>query len=159
MEKIPNQKAWFLVLPVFVLVAFSAIIPLMTVVNYSVQDTFGNNQFFWNGVSWFSDVLESDRFWQAMGNTFSIFLLSSVPQVIIAVFVAAVLDDSADAEEWTDLEDYAATGAPLPERGAVSIVLDGSGHPRALVATADVQSTGDRVREQFRLLYPTRAHR
>ena len=50
MEKIPNQKAWFLVLPVFALVAFSAVIPLMTVVNYSVQDTFGNNNFFWNGI-------------------------------------------------------------------------------------------------------------
>ena len=52
MEKIPNQKAWFLVLPVFALVAFSAVIPLMTVVNYSVQDTFGNNKFFWNGIGW-----------------------------------------------------------------------------------------------------------
>jgi glycerol transport system permease protein len=28
------------------LVAFNAIIPLMTVVNYSVQETFGNNLFF-----------------------------------------------------------------------------------------------------------------
>ena len=33
-----NQKARFLVLPVLVLVAISALIPLMTVVNYSVQD-------------------------------------------------------------------------------------------------------------------------
>ena len=49
MEKTVNQKAWFLVLPVLVLVAFSAVIPLMTVVNYSVQDTFGNNEFFWAG--------------------------------------------------------------------------------------------------------------
>jgi glycerol transport system permease protein len=67
MNKTWNNKAWFMVLPVLVLVAFSAVIPLMTVVNYSVQDTFGNNQFFWNGVGWFSDVLESDRFWQALG--------------------------------------------------------------------------------------------
>ena len=33
-----NQKAWLLVLPVIICVAFSAILPLMTVVNYSVQD-------------------------------------------------------------------------------------------------------------------------
>ncbi len=45
MDKVQNNKAWFLVLPVLVLVAFSAVIPLMTVVNYSVQDTFGNNVF------------------------------------------------------------------------------------------------------------------
>ena len=60
MEKTVNQKAWFLVLPVLVLVAFSAVIPLMTVVNYSVQDTFGNNEFFWAGLEWFAEMLESD---------------------------------------------------------------------------------------------------
>ena len=57
-----DNRAWFFVLPVFVLVALSAIIPLMTVVNYSVQDTFGNNQFFWAGTEWFIEVLNSERF-------------------------------------------------------------------------------------------------
>ena len=67
MNKTVNQKAWFLVLPVLILVAFSAVIPLMTVVNYSVQDTFGNNQFFWAGLDWFDDMLHSDRMWNALG--------------------------------------------------------------------------------------------
>ena len=66
MEKTVNQKAWFLVLPVLVLVAFSAVIPLMTVVNYSVQDTFGNNQFFWAGLEWFEQVLSDERMWNAL---------------------------------------------------------------------------------------------
>ncbi|WP_077967979.1 carbohydrate ABC transporter permease [Ensifer adhaerens] len=66
MEKTWNNKAWFMVLPVLVLVAFSAVIPLMTVVNYSVQDTFGNNQFFWAGTDWYVEVLSSDRFWDAL---------------------------------------------------------------------------------------------
>ena len=60
MNKTVNQKAWFLVLPVLVLVAFSAVIPLMTVVNYSVQDTFGNNEFFWAGLEWFEEMLSSE---------------------------------------------------------------------------------------------------
>jgi glycerol transport system permease protein len=60
--KVPNQKAWFLVLPVVVLVAFNAVIPLMAVVNYSVQETFGNNVFFFEGVKWFREVLHSERF-------------------------------------------------------------------------------------------------
>ena len=60
--KIVNQKGWFFVLPVVVLVAFNALIPLMTVVNYSVQETFGNNLFFWEGVGWFENVLHSERF-------------------------------------------------------------------------------------------------
>ena len=54
MDKTWNNKAWFMVLPAFVVVAFSAVIPLMTVVNYSVQDTFGNNEFFWAGTDWFN---------------------------------------------------------------------------------------------------------
>jgi glycerol transport system permease protein len=61
-----NNKAWFFVLPVFLLVAFNAILPLMTVVNYSIQETFGNNEFFWAGTTWFSDILRSDRFHDAL---------------------------------------------------------------------------------------------
>lgn len=66
MDKPFNNKAWFLVVPVFILVALSAIIPIMTVINYSIQDTFGQNQFFWAGTEWFQDVLRSDRFWNAL---------------------------------------------------------------------------------------------
>ncbi len=58
MDRPYDNRAWLLVLPVLVIVAFSAVIPLMTVVNYSVQDTFGNNQFFWNGTGWFSELLD-----------------------------------------------------------------------------------------------------
>jgi glycerol transport system permease protein len=66
MNKTLNNKAWFFVLPVFLLVAFNAILPLMTVVNYSIQETFGNNEFFWAGTQWFSDILRSDRFHDAL---------------------------------------------------------------------------------------------
>lgn len=62
MNKTLNQKAWWLVVPVLVLVAFNAFVPLMTVVNYSVQETFGNNQFFWEGMRWYEEVLASERF-------------------------------------------------------------------------------------------------
>jgi glycerol transport system permease protein len=60
--KTNNQKAWLLVAPVVLLVAFNAVIPLMTVVNYSVQETFGDNLFFFEGMKWFSEVLSSERF-------------------------------------------------------------------------------------------------
>lgn len=65
MNKIHNRKAWLLVIPVVALVAFNALIPLMTVVNYSVQETFGDNVFFWQGVTWFEQVLRSERFHDA----------------------------------------------------------------------------------------------
>lgn len=69
-SKTTHQKAWFLVIPVVILVAFNAIIPLMTVVNYSVQETFGNNVFFFEGVRWFADVLHSERFHASLGRQF-----------------------------------------------------------------------------------------
>ncbi|MBW4710099.1 sugar ABC transporter permease [Roseobacter sp. YSTF-M11] len=88
MNKTVNQKAWFLVLPVLVLVAFSAVIPLMTVVNYSVQDTFGNNQFFWNGIGWFKDMLEEERMWNALWRqlTFSAIILAI--EIPLGIYVA-----------------------------------------------------------------------
>lgn len=62
MSKTVNQRAWWLVVPVLILVAFNAFIPLMTVVNYSLQETFGNNLFFWEGLRWYEEVLNSERF-------------------------------------------------------------------------------------------------
>ena len=66
MDKTWNNRAWFMVLPVLILVAFNAIIPLMTVVNYSVQETFGGNVFFFQASTWFQDVLQSERFHAAL---------------------------------------------------------------------------------------------
>jgi glycerol transport system permease protein len=88
MERTWNNKAWFLVLPVLVLVAFSAIIPLMTVVNYSVQDTFGNNQFFWAGLDWFDDTLHSSRFWEALWRNLLFSGIILAIQIPLGIFIA-----------------------------------------------------------------------
>jgi glycerol transport system permease protein len=89
MNKTVNQKGWLFVLPVLVLVAFNAIIPLMTVVNYSVQESFGANVFFWSGVRWFEEVLTSERFHAALGRqllfTFTILLIQVPLGVAIAL--------------------------------------------------------------------------
>jgi glycerol transport system permease protein len=61
MNKVPNNKAWWLVLPVFLLVAFSAIVPMMTVVNYSVQDIFDTHSRFFVGTDWYRQVLQDPR--------------------------------------------------------------------------------------------------
>jgi glycerol transport system permease protein len=89
--KTVNQKAWFLVLPVFAIVLFSALLPLMTVVNYSVQDSFGNNQFFWNGLGWFQELLDpssqlGERFFDSLWRNLlfsAIILLIEVPLGIL----------------------------------------------------------------------------
>ena len=88
MEKTWNNKAWFLVLPVLVVVAFSAVIPLMTVVNYAFNDTFGNNEFFWAGLEWFDEMVHSERLHEALGRQalFSAIILAI--EVPLGIFVA-----------------------------------------------------------------------
>ena len=88
MDKTQNNKAWFLVLPVLVVVAFSAVLPLMTVVNYAVNDTFGNNEFFWVGLEWFEEMVTSDRLHEALGRQilFSVIILAI--QVPLGIYIA-----------------------------------------------------------------------
>jgi glycerol transport system permease protein len=88
MDKTQNNKAWFLVIPVLVLVAFSAVIPLMTVVNYSVQDTFGNNEFFWNGLGWFEDTIASDRMHDALLRNILFSAIILAIEVPLGIYVA-----------------------------------------------------------------------
>ncbi len=57
MSKRKSNRAWLLVTPMVVVVAFSAIVPLMTVVNYSVQDILGPDVRVYVGFEWFRKVL------------------------------------------------------------------------------------------------------
>jgi glycerol transport system permease protein len=56
-----NHRAWFLVLPVVLCVAFSAILPLMTIVNYSVQDIISPERRVFVGTEWFAAVLQDEE--------------------------------------------------------------------------------------------------
>jgi len=83
-----NQKGWLFVLPVLILVAFNALVPMMTVVNYSVQETFGNNQFFWHGLGWFEQILRSERFHAALGRQFLFTAMILAIEVPLGVIIA-----------------------------------------------------------------------
>lgn len=48
----------------------------------------------------FTFILQDREFWISLRNTFSIFLLSSVPQIIIATFIAAMLDKNIRAKTF-----------------------------------------------------------
>jgi glycerol transport system permease protein len=69
-EKTHYQKAWFMVLPVVAIVAFSAIAPLMTVVNYSVQDIFGPDTRIFVGTEWYERVITDPELLGAFGRQF-----------------------------------------------------------------------------------------
>jgi len=89
--KTENQRAWFFVTPVLLLVAFNALIPMMTVVNYSVQETFGDNLFFWQGLDWFEQVLKSERFHNALGRQFLFTFLILIIEVPLGIAIALAM--------------------------------------------------------------------
>lgn len=91
MEKWDNNKAWFLVLPVFAIVAFSAVIPLMTVVNYSVQDIFGPGQRVFVGAEWFKETLADRRLHEALWRQFLFSGLVLLIEMPLGVMIALAM--------------------------------------------------------------------
>ncbi len=91
MEKWANNKAWFLVLPVVIIVAFSAIIPLMTVINYSVQDIWGPGQSVFVGTEWFEEMLGNKRLHDALWRQFLFSGLVLLIEMPLGVLIALAM--------------------------------------------------------------------
>jgi glycerol transport system permease protein len=60
----------------------------MTVVNYSIQDTFGNNQFFFAGFEWFEEILRSERFHDALGRQFLFSGIILAIEIPLGIYIA-----------------------------------------------------------------------
>ncbi|HWL78441.1 sugar ABC transporter permease [Microbacterium sp.] len=74
-------------------IAYTAVISFMDWDLVRNSGTFiGFDQYIW--------ILTQPHFWTALRNTFSIFLLSSIPQLILAIFIAAVLDRNIRAKTF-----------------------------------------------------------
>lgn len=91
MNKVQNNKAWFLVLPMLLLVAFSAIIPLMTVVNYSVQDVFDPNTRFFTGTEWFVAMLNDPALQGALLRQFAFSFTILAIQIPLGIGIALLM--------------------------------------------------------------------
>lgn len=83
-----------MVLPVLLIVALNAVVPLMTVVNYSVQETFGDNLFFFEGARWFRETVHSDRFHAALLRQFIFTATILVIEIPLGVAVALAMPKS-----------------------------------------------------------------
>jgi glycerol transport system permease protein len=94
MNKTVNNRAWFLVLPVVLSVAFSAIIPLMTVVNYSIQDVLGPNQRVFVGGEWFQEVLRDPEIHGAFFRQLFYSIVVLVLEVPLGIAVALAMPAS-----------------------------------------------------------------
>lgn len=69
----------------------SAALPLFIVVNYSVQDSFAGDQFYWVGLRWFEEMLRSPDFLFTVLRTL-LFTAIVIPiQFVIGIFVARKL--------------------------------------------------------------------
>jgi cellobiose transport system permease protein len=81
--------------PFFLLFAVVGLFPLLYTgwVSLHAWDLIGGQGDF-VGLNNFAFVLSHATFWKALGNTFSIFLLSAVPQIAVAIVIAAVLDQN-----------------------------------------------------------------
>ncbi|WP_369369656.1 carbohydrate ABC transporter permease [Promicromonospora sp. Populi] len=81
--------------PFFILFAVTGLFPLGYTAFVSLHEWSllgGQGEFV--GLQNFTDVLSQPDFWKSLANTLSIFVLSSVPQVIVAVTIAALLDQN-----------------------------------------------------------------
>jgi glycerol transport system permease protein len=91
MNKWENNRAWLLTIPVLIVVAFSAIIPLMTVVNYSVQDIFGPGNRMFVGTEMFRSVLHDYRLRDALWRQFLFSGLVLLIEMPLGVLIALAM--------------------------------------------------------------------
>ena len=91
-----NQKAWFLVLPVILCVAFSAVLPLMTVVNYSVQDIFSPERRVFVGTEWFAAVMRDEELHLALWRQIQFSLAVLLVEIPLGIALAL----SMPAQGW-----------------------------------------------------------
>jgi glycerol transport system permease protein len=90
-QKTTDNRAWLLVLPVVLLVAFNAIIPLMTVVNYSVQDIFDATHRAFVGADWYREMLHNSRLHSALWRQFAFSGLVLLIEIPLGVAIALTM--------------------------------------------------------------------
>lgn len=87
--------------PFFIMFAIVGLFPIAftAVISFQEWDLVRNSGTF-VGLEQYIWILNDPKFWLALRNTFSIFILSSVPQLILALFIAAMLDRNIRAKTF-----------------------------------------------------------
>ena len=89
-----NNKAWFLVLPVVFVVAFTAIIPLMAVANYSLQDIQGADNRIFVGLDFFKRVATDPNIQDAFVRNVTLSMQILLIQIPLGIFLARIMPKS-----------------------------------------------------------------
>ncbi|HIG39772.1 MAG: sugar ABC transporter permease [bacterium] len=90
-KSIQNNRAWLGVLPVLLVVAFSAVVPLMTVVNYSVQDILDVNTRFFVGFDWYRETLADPRLQSALIRQLGFSAIVLLIEIPLGIVIALAL--------------------------------------------------------------------
>ena len=85
---------YLLIAPFFVLFAVFGLFPIIfngvvALRNWRLDDPDADG---WTGFANFSRLFTDEDFWNALGNTFGIFVLSTVPQLLLALIIANLLN-------------------------------------------------------------------
>jgi glycerol transport system permease protein len=88
MRKTSDNRAWLLIIPALTLILICAAIPLITMVNYSVQDVFAGDQFVWLGTDWFESILRSADFWQSLGRSLLYSAIVLAIEIPLGIYIA-----------------------------------------------------------------------
>lgn len=96
-----KASPYFYVAPFFVLFGLVGLFPLVytfvvSLNNWNLLTGPGD----WVGLKNYASELSDPFFWNSLFNTLSIFLLSAIPQLIAAVFIAAILDQNLRAKTF-----------------------------------------------------------
>ncbi|MGP9490294.1 ABC transporter permease [Arthrobacter sp. MYb224] len=96
-----KYSPYLYVSPFFILFALVGLFPLVYtfVVSINDWDLLGGAGD-WVGLENYAAELSSPLFWNSLFNTFSIFLLSAIPQLLVATFIAAMLDQNIRAKTF-----------------------------------------------------------
>ena len=93
---------YLLILPFFLLFAVFGIFPLLfngvvAFRTWRLDDPYSNG---WAGWANFTRLLDDATFWNALFNTFGIFVISTVPQLLLALLLANLLNHRLRAQTW-----------------------------------------------------------
>ena len=89
-----KNRAWFLVLPVEFVVAFTAIIPLMAVANYSLQDIQGASNRLFVGLDFFKRVATDPNIQDAFTRNLTLSAQILLIQIPLGIFLARLMPRS-----------------------------------------------------------------
>ena len=79
---------WLFVAPALLVLGLVGIIPLITVINYSLFEIFLLDARFWVGTEWYEDIIKSQRFWASFARSTLFSMLILIVQIPLGIAIA-----------------------------------------------------------------------